>query len=143
MKVWSSRLLAIYTFAALLPATVFLAAGLIFFVGAIAAIFDNKFILLNGGIDYEFLYLTLSYPTGLFAIWQFWAFAIATIREEQVLFSWRLRLAILFGCISAMGVILIAGLNAFVFTVLPVCVLLGLLMRIQYRRIEPAMSVNA
>jgi len=138
MKIWSSRLLAIYAFVALLPATVCLAAGLIFFMETIVAIFDNKFILPNGGIDYEFLYLTLSYPTGFFAILQFWAFAIATIREKQVLFSWRLRLAICCGCISAVGVILIAGLNALVFIVLPVCILMGWLMRIQYRRIRPA-----
>jgi hypothetical protein len=133
MKVWPARLLAIFSFLALLPATIFLTSGLIFFIGAIKAIFDNQFFLSNGSIDYEFLFLTLSYVNGLFAIWQFWTFAIATIREKQALFCWPFRVAIVCGFISAIGAILMGGLQVFVFVVLPVCVLMGWLMRIQYR----------
>lgn len=80
MKVWPARLLAIFSFLALLPATIFLTSGLIFFIGAIKAIFDNQFFLSNGSIDYEFLFLTLSYVNGLL---QFGSFGHSLLRLSE------------------------------------------------------------
>ncbi|MBS0446661.1 MAG: hypothetical protein JSR59_12015 [Proteobacteria bacterium] len=134
MKVYSPLLVAACSVLALMPATVFLIAGTIFFIGAVVSIGEGRIFLPEGGIDFEALYITLSYVTGVVAIWRFWALAIATVRERQIPFAWPLGLAITCACVSAVGASLVGGVRVFVFVVLPVCMLVSWLLHLQYRR---------
>ena len=134
MKIQSPLVLALLSTVALLPATAFLVAGIIFFGVAVVTIATGTVFLPDGGLDYEFLYLSLSYVAGVFAIWQFWMLAIATVRGTRVPFCWRLGIAIACGCISAPGASLLGGPRTLAFVVLPVCVLVAWLLRLQYRR---------
>ncbi len=133
MKARSSMALAAWSALALLPATVFLVAGLVFFVGAVVAIVDGKFFLPDGAPDYEFLYLSLSYLVGVFALGNFWGLAIATARQRQVSIAWRMWLAIACAFIAAVGAGMVGGARALIFVVLPVSILVVWLLRLQYQ----------
>lgn len=124
--------LGIFSAIAILPAIIFLAGGMFFFIGGLLALFSLEIFLPDGSLDIDFVYLIVSYIAGVFAITKILLLCSATIRGQSVRFSKWLILAVVGGCLSGVSVWLIAGFHAFLFVVLPPLLLSGLLLRIQF-----------
>lgn len=134
MKIRFPLVLAIFSVIALLPATTFLVGGVIVFISAIMVIAQSPLFLFGSGFDFELLSFSFSYIAGAFAIWRCWVIVIRTVREEPVLFSKWTLIAFVCAVVSASEASLIGGIRVFIFVVLPVCILMGHILWLHYRR---------